>query len=134
MSKNAKTLIAVSVLVLLIIGFCAAYFYLRPEAAEGDKTVAIAVTHGDGTVKEFTLHSYAKTLREAMDELGIVEGEDGPYGIFVTAVDGEAVDAGAEEWWCFTKGGEMLMTGLDDTVIADGEHYEAVFTVGYDFF
>ena len=134
MSKNAKTLIAVSVLVLLLVCFCAAFFLLRPQADAGSKTVMISVTHGDGTVKDSTLCTDAATLREAMDELGILEGEDGPYGIFVTAVDGEAVDAAAEEWWCFTKGGEMLMTGLDDTVIADGEQYEAVFTVGYDFF
>ena len=36
-----------------------------------------------------------------------------------------------QEWWCFTKGGEMLMTGVDDTMIADGEQYEATFTVGW---
>ena len=36
-----------------------------------------------------------------------------------------------QEWWCFTKNGETLMTGVDDTMIADGEHYEATLTVGW---
>ena len=46
-------------------------------------------------------------------------------------MDGETVDDAKQEWWCFTKGGEMMMTGVDDSMIADGEHYEIVFTVGW---
>ena len=30
-----------------------------------------------------------------------------------------------------TKGGEMLMTGVDDTMIADGESYEITLTTGW---
>ena len=32
-----------------------------------------------------------------------------------------------------TKGGETVMLGADQQPIADGEHYELTFTVGYDF-
>ena len=46
-------------------------------------------------------------------------------------VDGETVNESNQEWWCLTKGGEMHNYGVDDTEIADGEHYEFVFTVGW---
>lgn len=133
MSKTKKILAAVGLLVL-VAAMVTAYFCLRPEAQLGSKTVGLTVTHGDGSVAEFTMRTDAETLGDALDEIDLIVGEEGPYGIFVLAVDGESVDSAKEEWWCFTKGGEMLMTGLDDTMIADGEQYEAVFTVGYDVF
>ena len=133
MSKTTK-IIAVAVLLVLVVGAAAAHFAFTPQAQEGGKTIVLLVTHSDGGTHEFTLHTPAETLGEAMREIDIVEGEEGPYGIFVTAVDGETVDSALEQWWCFTKGGETMMTGIDDTVIADGEHYEAVFTTGYDMF
>lgn len=133
MSKQKKILAAAGLLVL-VAALLTAYFCLRPEAQVGSKTVELTVTHGDGSAAVYTMHTDAETLRAALDELDLLVGEDGPYGIFVTAVDGESVDSANEEWWCFTKDGEMLMTGLDDTMIADGERYEAVFTVGYDLF
>ena len=46
-------------------------------------------------------------------------------------VDGESADASQQQWWCFTKDGEMLMTGVDDTMIRDGEKYEITFTTGW---
>ena len=46
-------------------------------------------------------------------------------------VDGETADESIQQWWCITKGGEMLMTGVDDTMIADGEAYEFTLTTGW---
>ena len=73
-------------------------------------------------------------IREALlrlEQENLITGSESEYGLFVETVDGETADSDAQEWWCFTKGGEMLMTGVDDTVIADGEHYEVTFTVGW---
>ena len=39
---------------------------------------------------------------------------------------------GAQEWWKLTKGGEMVNSSADSTPIADGDHFELTFTVGYD--
>ena len=42
-------------------------------------------------------------------------------------------DSTKEEWWCINDGnGEMLMTGVSETPIKDGDAYQLVFTVGYD--
>ena len=37
----------------------------------------------------------------------------------------------AQEWWCFSKGGEDLSTGVDTTPIADGDTFEATLKTGW---
>ncbi|MBR5342490.1 MAG: DUF4430 domain-containing protein [Oscillospiraceae bacterium] len=103
-----------------------------PSEAEADTvTIVVSVTYKDGSEKEFTIVTDALNLRGALEQEDLIQGDESEYGLYVTAVDGEAADAGNQEWWCFNKGGEMLMTGVDDTLIADGDHYEIVFTVGW---
>ena len=131
MKKNTKIIIALVVLAALIIGAALLYKAFAPAAQVGAKHVEIAVIHADGSSKDFSLDTDAETLRAALDELGIIEGDEGEFGLYVTAVDGESADADAQQWWCFTKGGEMLTTGVDSTMIQDGEHYEVTFTVGW---
>ena len=70
-------------------------------------------------------------VRGALEQEGLVQGDESEYGLFVTVVDGETADSEQQQWWCFTKGGEMLMTGVDDTPIADGEQYEITLTIGW---
>ena len=104
----------------------------EPAKAEADEvTITVSVTHADGSEKEFVITTAALNLREALEQENLVQGDESEYGLFVTTVDGEGTDSDKQEWWCFTKGGEMLMTGVDDTMIADGDHYEIVFTVGW---
>ena len=131
MSKK-KSLIAGIVLAVMVLVALFCWKSFAPQAVEGDKTITVEVIHGDGSTKEFTIHTDSETLGAALMEEELLVGEDGPYGIFVQAVDGEAVDSAKEQWWCFMKDGEMLMTGVDVTVIADGEQYSAVFTEGYE--
>ena len=61
----------------------------------------------------------------------MIEGEEGPYGLFITSADGVKAEESLQQWWCITKDGEMLTTGASEAVIADGEHYELTLTVGY---
>lgn len=131
MSKNKKTIIAVVVLLVLIAAAVIAWVCLKPEASAGDKTITVAVVHADGTQKDFTIQTDAEFLRGALEQEGLIEGTESEYGLYVTVVDGETADDSEQQWWCFTKGGEMLMTGVDSTPIADGEQYEITLTIGW---
>ena len=93
--------------------------------------LVVTVVHGDGSSKDFAIATDAEFLRGALEEQQLIEGSESEYGLFVTAVDGETADDALQQWWCFTKGGEMLMTGVDTTPIADGEHYEITLTTGW---
>ena len=134
MSKKTKILIGVA-FVVLIAAILLAYFCFSPKAGNNSRGISlyVTVTHSDGAQSEIALRTKSENLRGALEQYKIIEGEDGPYGLYITTVEGETADSTKEEWWCITKGGEMLMTGADDTMIADGDHYEITFTVGYDF-
>lgn len=134
-TNNKKTIIAVAILLVLVIGAIIAWFALRPapraDAGAGQITVVAAVTHGDGSEKEFTIRTDAANLRGALEQENLIQGDESEYGLYVKTVDGETADEAQQQWWCFTRGGEMLMTGVDDTEIADGDHYEIVLTTGW---
>ena len=131
MSKNKKKIIAVTVLLVLVAVSVLAYFTFGPKAIAGGKEIGVTVVHGDGSEKVFSLRTDAETLREALEPEGIIEGEDGPYGIYILTVDGETANEAEQQWWCITKGGETLTTGADDTMIADGDKYEITLKTGW---
>lgn len=91
---------------------------------KGEKTVEVEVKAGDSAIT-ITIRTDANTLGEALLAHDLIEGKDGLY----TKVNGMTADWNVDQsWWCFYKNGEMMMIGMDDTVIADGEHYELVYT------
>ena len=55
-----------------------------------------------------------------------------PISLLMVQWQQNCVDEGAQEWWKLTKGGEMVNSSADSTPIADGDHFELTFTVGYD--
>ena len=130
MSKTKKIIAAV-LFIALVAGACFAWNMLKPEAVAGGKTIEVVVTHGDGSEKTVTVSTDAESLREALDQENLVAGEDGEFGLYILTVDGETVDEAQQQWWNVTKDGEMLMTGVDGVMIADGDHYEITFTTGW---
>ena len=132
MSKKTRNIIiAVLVLAALVVGALLIYRANRPAPQLGDKNITVAVVHKDGSTKDFAINTSAENLRAACEEQNLIAGDESEYGLYVKTVDGETADDGAQEWWCLTKNGEMSMTGVDDTMIADGEQYEFTFTVGW---
>lgn len=130
MSKKTK-IIAVIALAVLIIGAIVAYAVLSPKAISGGKSITVEVVHADGSSKEFKIATDEEYLGGALRQENLVEGEDGEFGLYIHAADGEYADESQQQWWCCCKAGEMLMTGVDDTPIADGEHYELVLKTGW---
>lgn len=130
MNKKTKNIIiAVAVLLVLVIGALLAWQHFRPQAQEGVKTVEIAVIHKDGSEKAFTLHTDAENLHEALDEEKLIEGEERGGFFAVLVIDGETADWNIDgSYWAMTQDGEWLMTGVDDTMISDGDHYEFTYT------
>lgn len=95
-------------------------------------TVTVTVVHGDGSSKDFTVKTDKEMLGEALTDEKLVDGEEGPYGLFVKTVDGETADDAKQEWWCLTKGGESVETGVDSTPVEDGAAYELTLMTGWE--
>ncbi len=124
-------MLAVLILVVLVAVAAVCWFAFGPKAIEGGKTIEVDVTHKDGQTNTFTIQTDAEYLGEAMVEKGLLEGEDGPYGMYVLTVDGETVDEANQEWWGYTKSGEQVNYGVDLCPIADGDHYEFTLNIGW---
>ena len=130
--KTRNIIIAVAVLLVLVVGALLIWGQNKPVAQEGGKTIVLEVVHKDGSTKDFTIQTDAETLRAALEQVdGLIAGSESEYGLMVDSVDGEKADWSVDQsWWCLTKDGVMLDTGVDSTMIADGEHYEFTYTIG----
>ena len=94
----------------------------------GAVTVEVEVRVEDKSVT-FTISTDGATLGDALLEHGLIEGENGAYGLYVKRVNGILADYDVDaSYWSFYKGGEYLMTGVDGEYITDGAHYEIVYT------
>ena len=129
-SKKKIALIA-GVLIVLIAAFALIFALTRPETSQGAKTIRIQVMVSDTDTREYTLHTDEEYLRGALEEENLISGSESEYGLFVTTVDGVTADDSLQQWWCFTKGGEALNTGVDSTPIQDGDQFEITLTTGY---
>ena len=118
-------------LVAVMALFLGIWLIARPQPTGGNKELTIQVIHGDLSSRTFEISTSAEYLAEALTENAVVQGEEGPYGLFILAADGETADETNQEWWCITRSGESLTTGASETPIADGETYELTLMVGY---
>ena len=124
MSKKAKIILCAA-LVLLLALFCAARLVLIPEPSAGDKHIVFEVSGLAGPARNFDIQTDAETLGDALMQEKLIDAEEGPYGLWVTAIFGEKADDSKNQYWMFYKDGTELPAGISDTYIADGEHYEA---------
>ena len=100
---------------------------------DGTKTVYVYVTAADKSIK-LTVKTDAEKLSDALLALGLVDGEQGDYGLYVKTVNGMLADYDIDaSWWGFNKvlsdgTREMMMVGIDGATIADGEAYELIYS------
>ncbi|MBE6531321.1 MAG: DUF4430 domain-containing protein [Ruminococcaceae bacterium] len=91
---------------------------------EGNTEFVFKVTTLAGESKTFTVRTNKTTVGEALLDAGLIEGEDGPYGLYVKKVDGETIDWDTHgKYWAFHVDGEYSMTGVDSTEIEAGKEY-----------
>lgn len=127
---NKKLLWAIIALVLVVAALVGVYFATRPDTQEGMKSFSLVVVHKDGLEKEFPMQSDEEYLGAALLKEGIIEGEDGPYGLYIQKVDGEkAVFEEDGAYWGFYVGEEYATLGIDQTPIEAGVTYKLVYTL-----
>ena len=130
--SNRKILIAAVCLAVVAAVLFLVWRIAIPKGGTGDKHLTVQVIHGDGSSKDFSLDTQEEYLGTALVAGGVVEDNQGPYGLYILTADGETADKEKQEWWQIIRDGEKLTTGADSTPIADGEQYKLILTVGYD--
>lgn len=95
------------------------------ELGEGKTTFLFEVTDGAGKLYAFTVHTDETLVGRALQNIGLVAGEEGPYGLYVKVVNGIVADYDADgTYWAFYIDGEYAMTGIDTTPIEAGKTYQ----------
>ena len=131
MKQKKKALLGLAVLLFPAALLAGIYLTFRPQTVEGAKTVTVEVIAGGETVQTHTIQTDAEYLRGALEQEKMVGGEESAYGLFLLTVDGITADDAKQEWWCVTKEGGQVDTGVDATPIADGDHFELTLMVGW---
>ena len=127
--KSKKQTLILIVMVVAVAAMLAAYFLTRPQAVFGPKEFTLVIVHKDGQTKEQTLTTREEYLGAFLEAEGIIEGEEGPYGMYIRSVDGEkAVYEEDNAYWAFYVGDDYANVGANETVIAGGETYKFVYT------
>ena len=129
--KNKKLLIAVVALVIVVGVLLGVYAAARPTTAEGAKALTITVVHADGSSKDFNYTTEEEYLGPVLLAEGLVEGENGEYGLVISTVDGETADWNVNQsYWALFIGEEYATTGADSTPVYDGSVFKLVYTIG----
>ena len=93
------------------------------ELGEGSTTLVVEVKADDRQVT-FTIHTDKTTVGEAMQEHGLLEGEESQYGLYIKKVNGILADYDVDQtYWGFYIDGEYAMTGADSTNVEEGVTY-----------
>jgi hypothetical protein len=133
MKSNKKLLgliIAFAIVVLAGITMFLVYSNFNPKAKEGSKEIVVQVINPNAQNKEYTIHTDAQYLRQALEDEKMIKGTEYDFGLLITEVDGYVADGTNQEWWCITKDGEEVNYGVDEIAISDGDHYEITLSQG----
>ena len=94
------------------------------EVGNGSTKFTFKATDADGKTTIFNVSTDKKTVGEALQDAGVISGEEGAYGLYVKTVNGITLDYEKDGmYWAFYINDEMAMTGVDSTEIKDGEIY-----------
>lgn len=91
---------------------------------EGQTKFDFSVVDQDGNETQYEIHTDKKTVGEALQDLKLIDGEEGDYGLYVKTVNGITADYDTDgTYWAFYVDGEYAQSGVDMTDITDGASY-----------
>ena len=94
------------------------------ELGKGKNTFTLEVVWEKSKVN-FTIHTDKTIVGEALLELGLIEGKEEDYGLYVKKVNGILADYDIDStYWAFYINGEYATTGVDGTKIVNGATYK----------
>ena len=91
----------------------------------GATVFGFTVTFADGMQHIYTVSTNKTTVGDALEELGLISGEQGPYGLYVKVVDGVTADYNDDgSYWAFYADGAYVNSGISETEIDSDVQYE----------
>lgn len=95
------------------------------KVGQGEKQFLFKVTDPLGETSVFEISTDKLTVGEALKQLNLINGEVGPYGLYVKTVNGVTVDYEKDgKYWAFYVNGEYASAGVELTEIKADTVYE----------
>lgn len=74
--------------------------------------------------KHYEIKTNETIVGNALEALKIIEGEEGPYGMYISSVEGEThVYEDGGKYWAFYVNDKYAEKGIDQTGVEDGATY-----------
>ena len=93
------------------------------QLGEGQTTFPFTVVDLEGGEVAFEISTDAETVGDALQEVSLIAGEEGPFGLMVAEVNGQRHVYEEGSYWAFYVDGAYAMTGVDETPIEAGKDY-----------
>ncbi len=91
---------------------------------EGAVTFNFSVIGKDGKETDFVINTDQKTVCDALTEHDLIDGDMGPYGLYVKTVNGETLDFDKDgKYWAFYIDEEYATSGIENTDVTPGATY-----------
>ncbi len=91
---------------------------------QGATQFTLEVVDLDGSTATAQISTDQETVGEALQELGLLKGEQGAFGLYIKAVNGIPYSYETDGvYWAFYIDGEYALTGVDTTDIVPGTTY-----------
>ena len=137
---NFKKLCSLCLCILLVAAiamFTTACTNDKPTLTDGNASTEIAASYGQGETsftfcvrdkegKEtyYAINTDKSTVGEALQELRLIDGDEGAYGLYVKTVNGITLDFDKDgTYWAFYVDGKYAEKGVDQTEINENSVY-----------
>lgn len=89
-----------------------------------EKSFVFEVVDAEGNATHQKIETDGKNLGEVLQQLELIKGEEGPYGLYIKEINGITADYDTDgTYWAFYINGEYALTSADQTGITDGYTY-----------
>lgn len=132
MNKMLHLVLCVVLIAAMALSFTGCGSSSTPETTQAS-TVSFTVTVADldGNETVFDITTDKATVGEALIEEGLIDGEEGPYGLYILTVNGITADWDKDQtYWAFYINGDYATTGIELTEITPDTDYALVLTKG----
>ena len=132
--KKITTLVAILLMAMLILSFTAcgdttdpwdeAIYTENASFGNGKSTISLEVCVGENTVT-FSVSTDEKMLDKALLGVGLIEGHEDTYGLYIDKVNGVLADWSIDQtYWALYINGDYAMTGVSQTEVVNGTTYK----------
>lgn len=127
MKKLVKKTLAAVLMTVMVMGLVAC-----GSKDEGKYSITVEVKDAEGNVSTYTGKTNAEVLSDAIEDIeGVtLDGYQGDYGFYITAVNGIVADYDADgAYWSVYVNGAYGEYGVDQQPVADGDTYTFAYEV-----